>query len=119
MKTHLTPPNPTPAAQPEGSAIRPPVLWFDPACAQYDPSDAKSLWCCSLRGGNGGVVAWAEGETPEETRDRCKTICRAVNAHDQLVAALEAVWDFWAGGDVPPELEAKIKSALAASKASR
>lgn len=60
-------------------------FWFDPAVAQLDPDDPKSLWCCSVRGGiNGGVICWAEGETPEETRARTKTICDALNGQGAI-----------------------------------
>lgn len=32
------------------------------------------------------------------------------------LAALEAVDDFWAGGDAPPELTAQIRAAIAKAK---
>jgi hypothetical protein len=39
-------------------------------------------------------------------------IVARVNAHDDLVAALHAVREFWAGGDAPAELMAQIDAAL-------
>jgi hypothetical protein len=67
------------------------ILWFDPGCAKLNPDDPNTLWTCSLRGQNGAVVAWAEGIDPEQTHDRCEAICRAVNAHEDLLEALATV----------------------------
>lgn len=39
-------------------------------------------------------------------------IVTRVNAHDDLVAALRAVREFWTGGDAPAELMAQIDAAL-------
>lgn len=41
---------------------------------------------------------------------------RLIAAAPELLAALEEVWSFWAGGDCPPELEEKIKLAIASAK---
>jgi hypothetical protein len=66
--------------------------WFDPAVAQIDPSDSQSKWVCSVRSPIGdGVICWAEGETPTECRDRCRTIVASLNGHRELI---EAAKDF-------------------------
>lgn len=40
-----------------------------------------------MRGGlTEGVICWAEGETPEETRDRAKTICAALCGANDLTS---------------------------------
>lgn len=71
------------------------VLWFDPACAKLNPDDALSPWVCSLRGGNGGVVAWVEGESQEQVTSRCAAIVKASNGHAALLGVCErlASWD--------------------------
>jgi hypothetical protein len=38
--------------------------------------------------------------------------CALVDAAPDMLAALQAVADYWAGGDVPPELDAQIRAAL-------
>ena len=38
---------------------------------------------------------------------------RLIAAAPRILAALQAVADYWAGGDVPAELDAEIRSAIA------
>lgn len=71
--------------------------WFDSAVAKFNPDDPESKWTCSVRGPNGGVIAWASGDDPDQTRDRCRAICRALNSHDMQTAALKSCLAFWDG----------------------
>jgi hypothetical protein len=47
----------------------------------------------------------------------CKDATDALRAaqfqRDELLTALQAVAEYWAGGDVPPELDAQMRSAIA------
>lgn len=43
-------------------------------------------------------------------------IARAASMHDDLVATLQAVADYWAGGDVPLEIDAQMRATLARAK---
>lgn len=56
--------------------------WFDPqAVAKNSPDQIDSKWCCSVRGPNGGVIAWAEGDDAEQALKRAYAICEALNTH--------------------------------------
>lgn len=56
--------------------------WFDPqAVAANNPDQADSKWCCSVRGPNCGVIAWAEGDDAMQARKRADAICEALNTH--------------------------------------
>ena len=54
--------------------------WFDPqAVAKNNPDQPDSKWCCSVRGPNGHVIAWAEGDDAEQARARADAISEALN----------------------------------------
>jgi hypothetical protein len=58
---------------------------------------------------------------PEQGLGTDTPVGRAFNAFliaaaPELLAALEAVAEFWAGGDVPPELDAQMKAAIAKAR---
>lgn len=61
----------------------------------------------------------APGRTPicvttgVESKVTHEANARLIAAAPDLLAALEAVAEFWAGGDVPPELDAQMRAALA------
>jgi hypothetical protein len=48
----------------------------------------------------------------DSTADNCHIIAAA----PALLEVLEEIADFWAGGDAPPELEAKIRVAIALAR---
>lgn len=69
-------------------------------------------WCAEYRRLNGGGLlearrAWdiLGGNTPEHA----ETVARV----GVLETLLSDIWDHWAGGDVPEELGARIREALA------
>ena len=54
--------------------------WFDPqAVAKNNPDQPDSKWCCSVRGPNGSVIAWAEGDDADLARARADAISEALN----------------------------------------
>ncbi len=65
-------------------------------------SPAKTIACLEKR------TTRNSPPTEEESAN-----ARLIAAAPELLATLEAVWDFWAGGDAPKELEDRIKAAIA------
>ena len=56
--------------------------WFDTQdVAKNNPDQPDSKWCCSVRGPNCGVIAWAEGDDATQARNRADAICEALNTH--------------------------------------
>jgi hypothetical protein len=69
-----------------------------------------------IRGPHGEAVAatkWSTYPSAIEYEANARFIVTAVNCHDELLATLKDVWEFWAGGDAPKELEDKIVAAIA------
>ena len=54
---------------------------------------------------NGGTIADVYGRNPANAR--------LIAAAPDLLAALQAVADYWAGGDVPADIDAAMRAAIA------
>ena len=50
---------------------------------------------------------------PGMEREEVESIARLIAAAPDLLAALKTVADYWAGGDVPPEIDALMRAAIA------
>jgi hypothetical protein len=46
-------------------------------------------------------------------REEVESIARLIAAAPDLLAALKTVADYWAGGDVPPEIDTLMRAAIA------
>lgn len=57
----------------------------------------------------GRWAALACGKTDEEAEANARLIAAA----PELLAALQAVADYWAGGDVPADIDAAMRAAIA------
>lgn len=52
---------------------------------------------------------WADEPTPDDEK---ASNARLIAAAPALLAALQAVADYWAGGDVPADIDAQMRAAL-------
>ena len=86
------------------------------------PKHTPGPWAVSGREINGpidtGVIV---ARIPEwgilaDAPDPGRANARLIAAAPDLLAALEAVAEFWAGGDVPAELDAQMRAALAKAR---
>jgi hypothetical protein len=50
---------------------------------------------------------------PGMEREEVESIARLIAAAPDLLEALKTVADYWAGGDVPPEIDALMRAAIA------
>jgi hypothetical protein len=50
---------------------------------------------------------------PGMEREEVESIARLIAAAPDLLAALKTVADYWAGGDVPPEIDTLMRAAIA------
>jgi len=58
-------------------------------------------------------VAQVKGEGRGVTFQRAEANAALIAAAPDLLAVLQDVADFWVGGDVPPELDARMRAAIA------
>lgn len=65
-------------------------------------NDAPAYW---LINGNGGTVGDVQSINPSDAA--------LIAAAPDLLAALKQVADYWAGGDVPAEIDAAMRAAIA------
>jgi hypothetical protein len=73
----------------------------------YPPS-RSNWWFCQVVGGY--VVGSGDAEI---TKPLPASDSRLIAAAPDLLSALQAVADYWAGGDVPPEIDAQMRAAIA------
>ena len=72
----------------------------------------------TIRGGDGVRIA-ATYKIHKHRDDKTKACyearanSRLIAAAPDLLAALQSVADYWAGGDVPPEIDAAMRAAIA------
>ena len=80
------------------------------AHAIQDDAAARYIWSATDRAtGHRELVAtipYAEG-------DHINADARLIAAAPDLLAALQSVADYWAGGDVPADIDAAMRSAIA------
>ena len=58
-------------------------------------------------------IAQVKGEGRGVNSQRAEANLMLIAAAPDLLAVLQDVADFWAGGDVPPELDARMRAAIA------
>lgn len=67
--------------------------------------DARVYLIDDARGHAVGELVYADARKPADAR--------LIAAAPALLAALQAVADYWAGGDVPAEIDAQMREAIA------
>lgn len=74
----------------------------------------SSLAVCGLPDGrrHGTIVRFAQPRPDGMSFDESYCNARLIAAAPDLLAALQAVADYWAGGDVPEEIDAQMHAAI-------
>jgi hypothetical protein len=71
------------------------------------------LHVCDADGESRGCSPIAFVQVGNDGRWTAKANARLIAAAPDLLVALQAVADYWAGGDVPPEIDALMRAAIA------
>lgn len=75
----------------------------------FDSSARRDIWTATDATGHRELVA----TIPDADGDHINANARLIAAAPELLAALQDVADYWAGGDIPADIYAGMRAAIA------